>query len=140
MNAAFTTSDHCRDGVHCATCRDRDDGRRWRESLARVFTLPGDAVDFDCPHGRLWGHTPTAAQRAAALNAAEAAAEAHAAECDRIGQACTQCRDIEDSPAADDCAFIDMSSCDRRRAIRKRTARCHAGRWTLQPLDEGSQS
>lgn len=46
-------------------CRDLDGGRRFRESLSRVFSLPGDAVDFVCPYARDWGWAPEPGDRIA---------------------------------------------------------------------------
>lgn len=46
----------CQRRTHCATCRDFDEGRPFRESIAkRVPDLP---VDFECPHGVKWGERP----------------------------------------------------------------------------------
>ena len=52
-------SNACRDRVHCLTCRDSGRaGRAWRESLAKLFNLPGGEVNFDCPQGIPWNPTP----------------------------------------------------------------------------------
>lgn len=48
----------CRGQNHCPTCRDIEGGREWRESLGKVFKLPGGIVDFECPEGFNWGDTP----------------------------------------------------------------------------------
>lgn len=45
----------CGSGVHCVTCRDKSDGRLFRLSLGKVFQLPDNAPDFECPHGKPWG-------------------------------------------------------------------------------------
>ena len=46
----------CVSKVHCQTCRDKTKvGKSFRESLLRVFVLPGDETEFSCPHGRPWG-------------------------------------------------------------------------------------
>ena len=67
MMYPWTESIGCRARVHCATCRDRSEaGRRWRESIARHFALPGDAVNFDCPFGVPWGAQAQPAAQAAA--------------------------------------------------------------------------
>lgn len=52
----FTESEHCTSGIHCGRgkCRDVDDGRRWRQQLKTAFLLPGNDVDFECPHGKSW--------------------------------------------------------------------------------------
>ena len=47
----FIETMHCRIRMHCRTCRDLEGGRAWRESLAVLYRLPGDVVDFECPHG-----------------------------------------------------------------------------------------
>ena len=52
-------------------------------------------------------------------------------EVKRIGDACHQCSVVEDSPDADDCPFIKLCPGKRRRQIRARTAKCHAGRWVV---------
>lgn len=62
----FTASAACTLRVHCTTCRNREDGRAWRESLRAAFQLPRDAPDFECPHGVPWGYqgdAPAAASR-----------------------------------------------------------------------------
>ena len=46
----------CKDRTCCKTCRDKEGGRPWRESVRRVFDLPGGTVDFECPHGKPWGY------------------------------------------------------------------------------------
>lgn len=51
----FIKTKHCACGIHCRVCRDLDGGRAWRESLAKVFDLPGGVVDFECPNGKPWG-------------------------------------------------------------------------------------
>jgi hypothetical protein len=45
----------CAAKTHCPTCRNREAGRTWRESLATAFKLPAGAPDFECPHGLPWG-------------------------------------------------------------------------------------
>ena len=56
---SFVETGHCKAGTHCATCRDLEAGRSWRESLTLRFAVPGGAVDFVCPHGRSWGTQPS---------------------------------------------------------------------------------
>ena len=53
---SFVETGHCKAGTHCATCRDLEAGRSWRESLTLRFAVPGGAVDFVCPQGRPWGY------------------------------------------------------------------------------------
>ncbi len=48
----------CRSQAHCSTCRNFEDGHTWRESLGKVFDLPGGVVDFECPEGFDWGDEP----------------------------------------------------------------------------------
>ncbi len=55
MKRRFTESAACLLRAHCPTCRDLEGGRTWRASLRNGFALPGDAVDFPCPHGGGWG-------------------------------------------------------------------------------------
>lgn len=45
----------CLSKVHCQTCRDKGGGREFRIGLGNAFSLPNDAPDFECPHGRPWG-------------------------------------------------------------------------------------
>ena len=43
----------CLSEAHCDTCRlQTDEGRAWRESIAKHFSVP--SVDFECPHGKPW--------------------------------------------------------------------------------------
>ena len=58
MNTLFTTTAHCETRVHCRTCRDKEGGRCWRESLATAFELPNGEIDFECPRGKPWGYMP----------------------------------------------------------------------------------
>lgn len=60
----FAKSNVCKNKKHCQTCRDKEGGRQWRESLRVAFKLPGDETDFECPHGLPWGCGPqTKAQK-----------------------------------------------------------------------------
>ena len=59
------------------------------------------------------------------------------AEVKRIGEVCHQCSVIEDSPDADDCPFIKLCPGKRRRQIRGKTAKCHAGRWAVNLGGQG---
>lgn len=54
MAQLFTESFDCKCRLHCPTCRDVESGRPWRKQLATAFELPGDRVDFPCPHGVPW--------------------------------------------------------------------------------------
>lgn len=54
MNEPFTESFDCSCRLHCPTCRDVEGGRAWRQQLTNGFTLPGNRVDFACPHGVPW--------------------------------------------------------------------------------------
>jgi len=51
----FIESGACRSGVHCQTCRAKEEGRGFRIGLGNAFVLPNDAPDFACPHGKGWG-------------------------------------------------------------------------------------
>lgn len=51
----FILSPVCQTHRHCPTCRDREGGRQWRESLAVSYALPADGPDFACPEGHPWG-------------------------------------------------------------------------------------
>lgn len=50
----FFDSLHCTSKVHCRTCRDKEGGKKWRESLLKVFE-DVKKVDFNCPAGLPWG-------------------------------------------------------------------------------------
>lgn len=50
----FVLTNHCKAKVHCKTCRNREGGRPWRTSLKKMFQLPDDNVDFECPWGEQW--------------------------------------------------------------------------------------
>lgn len=53
----FTESFHCRarrdgiGGLDCTSCRS---SQSWRRLQSKNFRLPGDDVDFVCPHGKEW--------------------------------------------------------------------------------------
>lgn len=55
---AFAETIHCKSSAHCRQCRQLEQGRPWRGSLAKAFTLPPGAPDFACPYGKPWGHVP----------------------------------------------------------------------------------
>lgn len=38
----------------CATCRDRDGGRAFRQAILQVRGIDGVSGDFDCPRGLPW--------------------------------------------------------------------------------------
>lgn len=54
----FVTTVHCTSKLHCKTCRNKDGGRNWRQSLSKNFELPDNNVDFECPYGLQWGTQP----------------------------------------------------------------------------------
>lgn len=74
---------HCQSHVHCKTCRDKINGREWRESVSRHFGIID--ADWLCPAGISWDnescllHTdwcgrfglPTGTSGCAACSAAE---------------------------------------------------------------------
>ncbi len=45
----------CTSRLNCKDCRNQEGGRYWRLTLAQVYRLPEDKVDFECPHGKPWG-------------------------------------------------------------------------------------
>jgi hypothetical protein len=49
----FFDTTACTSRGHCLKCRDKEGGRRWRQSLAKAFETPEDP-DFECPHGVVW--------------------------------------------------------------------------------------
>ncbi|MBI5723179.1 MAG: hypothetical protein HZA50_04415 [Planctomycetes bacterium] len=57
MKTDFFNSIHCASRLHCRTCRDREDGRKWREIIRGEFGNmdAGFESDFDCPRGLPWG-------------------------------------------------------------------------------------
>jgi hypothetical protein len=60
-----------RTNAHCATCRDHEGGRAWRNELATAVILPTVEPDFVCPLGHPWGYVPAALTAAAPDLAAE---------------------------------------------------------------------
>ena len=103
----------CQSGLHCFVCRT---DARQREACG----LPEI-----CPRGL---DAATAAYMTAeALERLDAVA----ADLVRVGAACRQCREVEDSTDADDCEFVGLCPADRRARIKNGSARCPAGRWTL---------
>jgi hypothetical protein len=51
----FVLTNHCKAKVHCKTCRSPQGGLNWRRSLKKMFKLPDDNENFDCPWGVPWG-------------------------------------------------------------------------------------
>ena len=54
MKHLFTETSACLRMVHCPTCRDKDKGSAWRDSLRNAYRLPNDDTNFVCPHGAEW--------------------------------------------------------------------------------------
>jgi len=54
----------CRQGQLCKVCRDTASGADIRQLLQSFFVVPGGVSDFECPHGKPWGYTPSAAEQA----------------------------------------------------------------------------
>ena len=52
--------DHCDLQVHCRTCRSKEAGRAWRESIQTTFDDVAE-VDFACPRGKPWTESMTPA-------------------------------------------------------------------------------
>jgi hypothetical protein len=50
----------CTSRLNCKDCRNKEGGRYWRLTLAQVYRLPEDKVDFECPHGKPWGFSDIA--------------------------------------------------------------------------------
>lgn len=56
----FVLTLHCSSRAHCKTCRNLKGGRKWRQSIGKVYKLPEaeagaeDPADFICPHGLKW--------------------------------------------------------------------------------------
>lgn len=50
----FTDTEHCKCRAHCGTCRLKEAGRGWRNSLSKAFSLPNGEIDFECPYGVDW--------------------------------------------------------------------------------------
>ena len=57
----FSNNFACFSEAHCDTCRlQTAEGRQWRESIAKHFSVPFDnaqgkpEIDFECPHGKPW--------------------------------------------------------------------------------------
>ncbi len=51
----FFDSIHCTSRAHCVACRSTT-RPQFRESIAESYSLP--VVNFECPHGVPWNHTP----------------------------------------------------------------------------------
>jgi len=51
----FSLSIHCTSKLHCKTCRLKENGRNWRQSIIDAgYSVPGDIVDFECPFDVPW--------------------------------------------------------------------------------------
>lgn len=131
----------CRSGAHCPTCRDREGGRRWRESVMRYARVPSGRAYWVCPYGRDW-ETSSPAPNAALVPPPNpegiARPERIEAECKRIGDACVACRaklqapkeiDDPDLDRIEDCPFAALPACKRRSRIRTGQAVCPLGVW-----------
>ncbi len=109
----FTKIDHCKLRVHCRTCRDSSPaGKKWRESLAKVFELPEKdfelsedfpETDFACPNGIPWNATGD--------DLPEPSQPPPPTLVDRVQAACTKCE------RKTTCAFGQKDDCSKRRII-----------------------
>ncbi len=54
----FASSTLCLSRTACFVCRNRDEGRAWRATMMARSTVPGNEVDWPCPHGVPWGAKP----------------------------------------------------------------------------------
>ncbi len=110
----FCETIHCTTHQHCATCRDLEGGRKWRESLRKGFTLPDDETDFPCPHGVPWNPTPEQLPGPAIANWSGRPLPARSSFADRVRGLCLICRAVD---RAGDCYFGNQTSCSQRRII-----------------------
>jgi len=55
----------CTSRLNCKDCRNKEGGQYWRLTLAQVYRLPEDKVDFECPHGKPWGFVEKYVERKA---------------------------------------------------------------------------
>lgn len=69
----FIQTVHCTSRAHCKTCRNFGGGRGWRTSLSKLFNLPNNKVDFECPFGKPWDNVQSATQAATQDTATQAA-------------------------------------------------------------------
>lgn len=140
MSIIYIVSETCKCKLHCQTCRDKEGGRQWRESLRVAFALPNNETDFECPHGLPWGCGP----QTEAQQEAKEKQEQENAKINEIGRICEACVAEADKPEwdkehpdfspRDDCEFLKCSGCARRRAIRDGRAVCWLGRFISLPL------
>jgi len=55
LTTVFAETPECKSRGHCFVCRDLERGRNFRAMVKRAWTVPGNIVDFECPHGLEWG-------------------------------------------------------------------------------------
>jgi len=57
----FENSQLCVTRQYCNICRNKEDGRKWRKLVGRIYEI--DNEDFECPENIAWlGDTPYAKQ------------------------------------------------------------------------------
>lgn len=54
MQQRFEDTEACRSRNFCATCRDLMGGRAFRQKVRQAHGVPGNHVDWECPHGLPW--------------------------------------------------------------------------------------
>lgn len=61
----FVTTAHCTSFGHCETCRNKEDGRKFRSDIMAAYEVPGNTVDWECPYGKQWGYKDPASTQPA---------------------------------------------------------------------------
>lgn len=68
--ANFTDTIHCLGRRHCNNCRNLEEGHNWRRNLLKLYVLPNNNVDFECPYGKKWGEVTEVPEHLAPLSPA----------------------------------------------------------------------
>jgi len=84
----FTETFHCQSRHNCHKCRDTSSlGQKFRDGMLRMYDLPGDQRDFECPFGAAWDSRPDDAPVDRRFNAC-----AHRGEATGKKELCESCR------------------------------------------------
>ena len=137
----------CRTQAHCATCRDREGGRSWRESVMAAFIVPPadsarPAVDWLCPRGHAWGDRPVR------LKTSVSSVEPSLPKPDILNVPPERRRPVRTTPPPPaflparleacsrcehtNCAMKHMTACQRRARLKRPSMACPIGTWGRQ--------
>jgi len=132
----FINSFVCISRMHCKTCREKASGVFWRRSLRKVYKLPGDIVDFECPYGYTVDNLPSEDEIAKANNRPVVKKPILN---DKIEARLTEITAICEGCDMEYCAWRNRTACAKRRILSEKnpqmiTTACKRNKWGIDDL------